>query len=57
GHSHQRVTELYSHLLPDAFVEAREAVSFKSPVGSSELEARAKWGKVELRENTSAYIR
>jgi integrase len=28
GHSHQRVTELYAHLLPDHLARARNAVNF-----------------------------
>lgn len=31
GHSHQRVTELYSHLLPDYLERARHAVNFPVP--------------------------
>lgn len=31
GHSHSRVTEIYSHLLPDALAGARVAVSFGVP--------------------------
>lgn len=31
GHSHSRVTEIYSHLLPDALAAARDAVSFAMP--------------------------
>jgi len=31
GHSHQRVTELYSHLLPTHLERARTAVEFKPP--------------------------
>ena len=44
GHSHTRVTELYSHLMPDALVAARRAVSFSSPVGPAETKAKRAWG-------------
>jgi integrase len=47
GHSHTRVTELYSHLLPDALAAARTAVSFTSPVGAAENAAKKAWGTKE----------
>jgi integrase len=34
GHSHTRVTEIYSHLLPDHLERARDAVSFPAPLAS-----------------------
>ena len=33
GHSHERVTELYAHLLPDHLSAAREALCFRPPHG------------------------
>lgn len=44
GHSHTRITELYSHLLPDALLRAREAVNFASPLTPAQLKARNNWG-------------
>lgn len=43
GHSHERVTKLYAHLLPEHLERARGAVSFKAPVGVAEMKARARW--------------
>ena len=44
GHSHSRVTEIYSHLLPNALAAARTAVSFTSPMGAAEATAKKAWG-------------
>ncbi len=46
GHSHTRVTELYSHLLPGHLARAGEAVQFDPAVTAAEHEARKRW-KVE----------
>jgi integrase len=43
GHSHERVTKLYAHLLPDHLDRARGAVAFKSPLGVAELKAQLRW--------------
>jgi hypothetical protein len=43
GHSHQRVTELYSHLLPGALDRARDAIAFTPDIGSAALEAKRGW--------------
>lgn len=43
GHSHQRVTELYGHLLPDSLSRAAAAVSFAPEVGPAEAEAMKRW--------------
>lgn len=40
GHSHARITKIYSHLLPDHLEEARGVVNFG---GASEGKARAHW--------------
>ena len=32
GHSHQRVTELYSHMLPDHLARARNAMNLAPPI-------------------------
>jgi len=44
GHSHERVTKLYAHLLPDHLERARGAVSFAAPFGVAEMRARTRWG-------------
>lgn len=44
GHSHTRVTRLYSHLLPEHLETARNAVSFAPKVGPARLESRRRWG-------------
>jgi integrase len=46
GHSHTRVTELYSHLVPDALNAARDAVVFTLPVGEGPRETEPIWGPV-----------
>jgi hypothetical protein len=43
GHSSARVTELYSHLLPDAMTRAAQAVSFPTTLTPAALEQAAKW--------------
>jgi integrase len=47
GHSHTRVTEIYSHLLPDHLAKARDAVNIPAPLASlprhgSDMESRSK---------------
>jgi integrase len=44
GHSHERVTKLYAHLLPDHLERARGAVRFAAPFGVAEMKARMRWG-------------
>ena len=44
GHSHERVTERYAHLLPDALDVARDAISFSAPLGPAGLKAKEVWG-------------
>lgn len=44
GHTHTRVTELYSSLLPEHLARARNAVSFSPAIGPAELAAKLKWG-------------
>lgn len=46
GHSHTRVTELYSHLVPDALNAARDAVLFVPPAGEGAREFEQVWGVV-----------
>jgi integrase len=48
GHSHERVTELYAHLLPDHLKVAREAFSVPAPVGPSQWAARNAWGDASV---------
>lgn len=43
GHSYERVTELYSHLLPDHLARARDVVNFASPVGPAAVAAATRW--------------
>jgi integrase len=43
GHSYARVTELYSHLLPDHLERARKAVSLPSAVGPAAQEVASRW--------------
>lgn len=43
GHSHERVTKLYAHLLPEHLDRARGVVKFTTPVGIAEMKARARW--------------
>lgn len=43
GHSHTRVTELYSHLLPDHLAAARNVVNFAPSAGPAKLEAARRW--------------
>ncbi|MBX3161881.1 MAG: site-specific integrase [Deltaproteobacteria bacterium] len=43
GHSQTRVTELYSHLLPDHLERGRNAVSIAPAIGPATLKARLKW--------------
>ena len=43
GHSHERVTKLYAHLLPDHLERARDAVRFDAPMGVAEMRARTRW--------------
>lgn len=43
GHSHQRVTELYGHLLPDSLSRAAAAVSFAPGMGPAEAESKRRW--------------
>lgn len=45
GHSHTRVTELYSHLLPDHLERARRAVSLPTALTPAALETAAKWAR------------
>jgi integrase len=40
GHSHERVTKLYAHLLPDHLERARGAVAFDAPFGVDEMKGR-----------------
>ena len=51
----RRVTEIYSHLLPDALAAARTAVNFSSPVSAAEAAAKKVWGTNEpvVREGVS----
>ena len=44
GHSHERVTERYAHLLPDSLDVARNAISFSAEVGPAGLAAKKRWG-------------
>jgi hypothetical protein len=44
GHSYQRVTELYAHLLPDHLARAAKAVSLPSPVSPAVWQASKAWG-------------
>lgn len=44
GHDHTRVTEMYSHLLPDHLAAARNVVNFAPTVGPARLEASRRWG-------------
>ncbi len=44
GHSHQRVTELYAHILPDHLDTARAVSAFQCPVSPATVEASRKWG-------------
>jgi len=43
GHSHTRVTQLYSHLLPSHLERARNAVNLAGPVGAAEWRAAKAW--------------
>ncbi len=43
GHSHERVTELYAHLLPDHLERARNVVNMTPGVGPAALEANDRW--------------
>lgn len=43
GHSHAKVTELYSHLLADHLARARGAVSFDPGIGPAALKAQERW--------------
>lgn len=45
GHSHERVTELYAHLLPDHLARARNVVDLSATAGPAALEAAARWRK------------
>jgi integrase len=45
GHSHERVTELYAHLLPDHLERARNVVNMGAGVGPAAIEAKRRWSK------------
>lgn len=45
GHSHQRVTELYCHVLPSDLAEYRNVVSYAPSTSPAEFRAAVRWGK------------
>ena len=57
GHSHTRVTELYSHLLPDHLERGRNAVSFAPEVGPAVVAAKTRWRTDEVVVGVPAYPR
>jgi len=48
GHSHTRVTELYSHLLPDHLERGRNAVSITPEIGPAIAKAKKRWKNAEV---------
>jgi integrase len=44
GHSHERMSATYAHLLPTHLERAREAVNLGPAMGPAALEARRRWG-------------
>ena len=44
GHDHTRVTEMYSHLLPDHLEAARNVVNFAPGIGPARVDAAKRWG-------------
>ena len=48
GHSQTRVTELYSHLLPDHLERGRNAVSFSPSIGPAAVAAQRKWRTTDV---------
>jgi integrase len=51
GHSHTRVTELYSHLLPNHLERGRNAVAFAPEVGPAIVKAKTRWRSAEVVAN------
>jgi integrase len=43
GHSHEKVTKLYTHLLPDHLAKARNAVNMAPSTGPAKREAARRW--------------
>lgn len=45
GHSHERTTKLYAHLLPDHMERARNVVNLAPPAVPAAIEARRRWAR------------
>ncbi len=45
GHSHERTTKTYAHLLPDHLARAKNVVSINAGVGAAAHEARKRWAR------------
>ena len=46
GHSHERVTEIYAHLLPGHLDRAKDAFVVAASATPAEQRAKAAWGTV-----------
>lgn len=45
GHSHERTTKTYAHLLPDHLARAKNVVSIGAGIGPAAIEARRRWAR------------